>query len=102
MQTGRDLSRDVTRLGEMRLGDLEQALALCQEVDQSFGELHTWLETIENEFENNSSLTTGIQRDELLKQQAINMVHSLVPHFQSGKSFVFTNTFPVVFSFLIV
>lgn len=61
-------------MGEERLGELEQALALCQEVDQSFGELHSWLEKIENEIDNCPSVSTGNQRDQLMKQQAHNAV----------------------------
>uniref|UniRef100_A0A0N5AJF6 GAR domain-containing protein n=1 Tax=Syphacia muris TaxID=451379 RepID=A0A0N5AJF6_9BILA len=72
IEAGRELSTEVAELGEKRLEELGQALALCQEVEQSFGELHTWLENIEAQIESTSKLNTGIQRHELLEQQAIN------------------------------
>lgn len=70
------MSADAARMGEDRLADLEQALALCQEVDQSFGELHSWLEKIENEIDNCPTVSTGNQREQLLKQQTHNAVFS--------------------------
>uniref|UniRef100_A0A915B3J8 Microtubule-actin cross-linking factor 1 n=1 Tax=Parascaris univalens TaxID=6257 RepID=A0A915B3J8_PARUN len=72
IESGRALSADAAQMGEERLGELEQALALCQEVDQSFGELHSWLEKIENEIDNCPSVSTGNQRDQLMMQQAHN------------------------------
>ncbi|KHN76670.1 Dystonin [Toxocara canis] len=79
IESGRALSADAAQMGEERLGELEQALALCQEVDQSFGELHAWLEKIENEIDNCPSVSTGNQRDQLMKQQEHNadLQHSI-------------------------
>ncbi|KAK6106184.1 Spectrin repeat family protein [Brugia pahangi] len=82
IETGRTLSVDVAQLGSERLGKLEQALALCLEIDQSFGELHSWLETMENEIENCPPVTTGHQRDHLMQQQVHNtkLQYSIISH----------------------
>uniref|UniRef100_A0AAF5PYW1 GAR domain-containing protein n=2 Tax=Wuchereria bancrofti TaxID=6293 RepID=A0AAF5PYW1_WUCBA len=82
IETGRTLSVDVAQLGDERLGKLEQALALCLEIDQSFGELHSWLESMENEIENCPPVTTGHQRDHLMQQQVHNtkLQHSIISH----------------------
>lgn len=77
-QTGRALSADVAQLGDERLAKLEQALALCLEIDQSFGELHSWLESMENEIENCPPVTIGHQRDQLMQQQVHNSVNFLI------------------------
>ncbi|VDK41941.1 unnamed protein product [Anisakis simplex] len=79
IQPCRKLSTAVAQMGEDRLGELEQALALCQEVDQSFGELHSWLEKMEYERDNCPSISIGNQRDQLIKQQAHNaeLQHSI-------------------------
>lgn len=77
-QSGRALSADVTQMGEERLGELEQALALCLEIEHSFGELHSWLENMENEIEHCPPVTTGHQRDQLMQQQAHNTVRFFV------------------------
>lgn len=62
-------------MGDERLAKLEQALALCLEIDQSFGELHSWLESMENKIENCPPITTGHQRDQLMQQQVHNTVN---------------------------
>uniref|UniRef100_A0A0R3RSE7 GAR domain-containing protein n=1 Tax=Elaeophora elaphi TaxID=1147741 RepID=A0A0R3RSE7_9BILA len=82
IETGRALLTDVAQLGDERLAKLEQALALCLEIDQSFGELHSWLESMENEIENCPPVTTGHQRDQLMQQQAHNtkLQHSIISH----------------------
>ncbi|VBB27153.1 unnamed protein product [Acanthocheilonema viteae] len=82
IETGRTLSADVTQLGDERLAKLEQALALCLEIDQSFGELHSWLESMESEIENCPPVTTGHQRDQLMQQQVHNtkLQHSIISH----------------------
>ncbi|EFO27979.2 spectraplakin [Loa loa] len=82
IETGRNLSANVAQLGGERLAKLEQALALCLEIDQSFGELHSWLESMENEIENCPPVTTGHQRDQLMQQQAHNtkLQHSIISH----------------------
>lgn len=66
-------------MGDERLAKLEQALALCLEIDQSFGELHSWLENVENEIENCPPVTTGHQRDQLMQQQVHNTVKFSCP-----------------------
>ncbi|KAM3720341.1 Microtubule-actin cross-linking factor [Dirofilaria immitis] len=82
IETGRALSADVAQLGDERLAKLEQALALCLEIDQSFGELHSWLESMENEIENCPPVITGHQRDQLMQQQLHNtsLQHSVISH----------------------
>ncbi|VDN02146.1 unnamed protein product [Thelazia callipaeda] len=82
IETGRALSADVSLMGEERLAELEQALALCLEIDQSFGELDFWLESIENEIDNCPPVITGHQRDQLMQQQFHNteLQHSIISH----------------------
>lgn len=85
-QAGRTLSTDVAQLGDERLAKLEQALALCREIDQSFGELHSWLENMESEIENCPPVTTAHQRDQLMQQQIHNTVNFLIFFKQNFKT----------------
>ncbi|VDK30655.1 unnamed protein product [Gongylonema pulchrum] len=70
IENGRALSMDVAQLSEERLGELEQALALCLEIDQSFEDLHSWLETIENEIEHCPSTFS----------RQLELLHSIISH----------------------
>lgn len=53
---------------------MEQALALCKELDESYTELNEWMDGLENELHNCESITTGMSPKLLFQQQQHNSV----------------------------
>lgn len=73
-QKAKNLAEECSELGLERLSELEQALALCKELDSSYIELNDWMDGVEEERRNCEPITTGMSPKELMQQQTHNNV----------------------------
>jgi len=53
---------------------LEQAFALCKELDASYTELNDWMDEVERELSECDPITTGMSPKAMLQQQIHNNV----------------------------
>lgn len=66
------MADDTAELGFDRTAELEQALALCKELDETYTELNDWMDNVEEELCGCQPITTGLSPKDLIQQQLHN------------------------------
>ena len=74
VERARKLAEDTAELGAERTAELEQAFALCKELDTEYVELNDWMDAVEQELRACEPITTGMAPKALLAQQQHNNV----------------------------
>ena len=72
METARKLADSTAELGHERLAELEQAFALCTELDDSYTDITDWLDTKDEELRSCEPINTGMSPEQLLSHKQHN------------------------------
>uniref|UniRef100_A0A7E4ZUS0 GAR domain-containing protein n=1 Tax=Panagrellus redivivus TaxID=6233 RepID=A0A7E4ZUS0_PANRE len=72
MDSARKLADDTVKLGDAHYTDLEQAFALCHELDESYTELSEWLDAKAAEIAAFEPINAGMSAEQLLAHKAAN------------------------------
>lgn len=54
--------------------ELDQAFALCKDLDESYTEISEWLDSMEDELRRCEPISTGMRPEKLMQQQVHNNV----------------------------
>ncbi|KAL3114470.1 hypothetical protein niasHT_019974 [Heterodera trifolii] len=86
VERAKRLADETMELGTERVAELEQAFALCKELDAEYTELNEWMDGVEKELQACEPITLGIAAKALLAQQQHN--NSMLQQIQSQRPMV--------------
>jgi dystonin len=72
METARKLADSTAELGQERMAELEQAYALCTELDDSYTDISDWLDTKDEELRSCEPINTGMPPEQLISHKQHN------------------------------
>ncbi|KAI3410026.1 hypothetical protein GPALN_006390 [Globodera pallida] len=86
VERAKRLADETVELGTERVAELEQAFALCKELDGEYNELNEWMDGVEKELHACEPITLGIAAKALLAQQQHN--NSMLQQIQGQRPMV--------------